>query len=103
MTEYMRGKRQRAPTHPGSILREDVLPDLNISVTSFSQGIHVSRQTIHKILAEEKGITPAMALKIGKFIGNGPEVWLNMQQKFDLYQAEKRLADELDDIRACCG
>jgi len=103
MTEYTRGKRQRAPTHPGSILREDIFPDLDISVTTFSQGIHVSRQTIHKILAEEKGITPAMALKIGKYIGNGPEVWLNMQQKYDLYQEEKRLAEELDEIRACCG
>lgn len=103
MTEYARGKRQRAPVHPGSVLREDILPDLDISVTSFSEGIHVSRQTIHKILAEEKGITPAMALKIGKFIGNGPDVWLRMQQSYDLYHAEKRLADVLDDISACSG
>ncbi len=64
MTEYNREKRQRQPTHPGEVLREDILPDLGISVTSFSEGIHVSRQTVHKILAEEKGITPAMALKI---------------------------------------
>lgn len=103
MTEYARGKRQRTPVHPGSVLRKDILPDLGISVTSFSEGIHVSRQTIHKILAEEKGITPAMALKIGKFIGNGPDVWLRMQQSYDLYHAEKRLADELDDIRTCCS
>jgi len=69
MTGYTRGKRQIAPTHPGSILREDMLPDLDISVTSFSGGIHVSRQIIHKILAEKKGITPAMTLKIGNKLG----------------------------------
>lgn len=103
MTEYNREKRQRQPTHPGEVLREDILPDLGISVTSFSEGIHVSRQTVHKILAEEKGITPAMALKIGKFVGNGPEIWLRMQQNYDLYQAEISLADELEDIRECCG
>ncbi len=90
---------QRQPTHPGAVLREDVLPSLGISVTAFASGIHISRQTVHKILAEEKGITPAVALKVGKFVGNGPAVWLGMQQAFDLYQAEQDMREELETIR----
>jgi addiction module HigA family antidote len=94
---------QRIPSHPGAILREDVLPELDISISAFAEGIHTSRQTVHKILAEKKGITPEMALKIGKFIGNGPGIWLRMQQAYDLYMAEQAIAEELKDIHACCA
>ena len=93
----------RQPTHPGAILREDVLPDLGITVTAFAKAIHTSRQTAQLILAEKKSITPAMALKIGKFCGNGAGVWLRMQQAVDLYQAEKKLGSELDEIQRCCA
>ncbi|MES9858912.1 MAG: HigA family addiction module antitoxin [Sedimenticola sp.] len=95
--------RQRKPTHPGAILREDVLPELGISISAFAEGVHTSRQTIHKILAEKKSITPEMALKIGKYVGNGPGVWLRMQQAHDLYIAELTIAEELKNIHACCA
>ena len=103
MGEMKRNKVQRQPIHPGAVLREDVLPDLGITVSSLAKGVHVSRQSIHRILAEEKGITPAMALRIGKFIGNGPGVWLRMQQTYDLYMTERDMAEELKNIKVCCG
>lgn len=102
MNEYTREKVTRKPTHPGAILREDVLPELDLSVTAFAKAIHVSRQTVHRILAEKRGITPEMALKIGKFCGNGAGVWLHMQDAFDLYAAEKKLGAELNEIDRCC-
>lgn len=94
---------QRPPTHPGAILREDVLPELGISISAFAEAVQSSRQTIHKILAEKKGITPEMALKIGKFIGNGPGIWLRMQQNYDLFVVERAIADKLDQIHARCA
>jgi len=103
MTEYIREKATRKPTHPGAILREDVLPDLKLSVSAFARAIHTSRQTVHRILAEERGITPVMALKIGKFCGNDAGVWLRMQDEYDLYTAEKDLGQELDEIKRCCA
>lgn len=103
MTEYTRGRVTRKPTHPGAILREDVLPELGISITAFASAIHISRQTATLILNEKKGITPAMALKIGKFCGNGAGVWLRMQQTLDLYMAEQKLGKELDEIQPCCA
>ena len=99
---YPSGKIHRQPTHPGAVLREDALPELGLSVTAFARGIHASRQSVHRILAEKKGITPEMALKIGKFLGNGPALWLKMQQAHDLYRAEQAIADELETIKACC-
>ncbi len=93
----------RKPTHPGAILREDVLPELNMTVTAFAKAIHTSRQTAQLILAEKKSITPIMALKIGKFCGNGPGVWLRMQQAVDLYNAEVKLGSELKEIERCCA
>lgn len=76
--------RVRRPTHPGAILREDVLPALKMTVIEAARDLGVSRQTLHRILAEKAQITPDMAVRIGKFCGNGPELWLAMQQAVDL-------------------
>ena len=83
--------RKRSPTHPGSILREDVFPTLGITVTEFAKHIGISRQTLHAVLAEKASITPELALRIGTFLGNGPQLWIEMQSKNDLWQAELKL------------
>ncbi len=89
---------ERQPTHPGEILKEDVLPALKMSVSKAAEEMRISRQTLHRILAGTHGVTPEMALRIGRFCGNGPDLWLRMQQAYDLYKAEKRLKDELEKI-----
>ena len=100
MTEYLvKNSPKRRPTHPGAILREDVLPAMTISVSEFARRLGVSRQVLHKILAETHGITPEMALRIGEFLGNGPELWLRMQQDYDLWQARDAMKPTLDRIR----
>ena len=93
-------KTRRPPTHPGEILREDVLPSLGLSVSAAARQLRISRQTLHRILAGTSAITPEMAVRLGKFCGNGPGLWLRMQEAFDLWHAEKRLARELEKIPA---
>lgn len=83
------------PTHPSVILRDDVLPALRISVKGAADQLGVSRQSLHAILAERRAITPDMAVRLGKLVGNGPRVWLAMQQAHDLWQAERDHADEV--------
>ncbi len=91
---------KRVPTHPGAILREDVLPSLpGMSVSAFARGLGVSRQTLHSVLAERSGVSAEMALRLGTLLGNGPQLWLEMQTKFDLWQAEAKLHDELGQMR----
>lgn len=89
---------KRLPTHPGAILRDDVLPALGIPVSRAAKDLGVSRQTLHKILAEKAPVTPEMAVRIGKFCGNGPEIWLAMQSAYDLARAKADLADEVKRI-----
>ena len=88
----------RAPTHPGELFREEVLPALGKSVAEAARELRISRQTLHAILAERAAVTPAMALRLGKFCGNGPDLWLNMQKAHDLWHAERELAEELERI-----
>jgi len=97
--EYVVNTRpRRKPTHPGELLREDVLSALRISVSEAARKLRISRQTLHRILAGDAGVTPDMAVRLGKFCGNGPGLWLRMQQAYDLWHAEQRLANELTKI-----
>jgi len=99
MEEYLvKRPLKRPPVHPGEILREDVLKDLGLSVSEASKRLWVSRQQLHRILACTHPITIEMALRIGKFAGNGPGLWLRMQQAHDLWYAENNMAEELSKI-----
>jgi addiction module HigA family antidote len=89
---------ERKPTHPGAILREDVLPALGLSVSEAARQLGVTRQTLHRIMAEKVSVTPEMAARLGRFCGNGPGLWLRMQQACDLWRAERELRSELEQI-----
>jgi len=100
MEEYsVKRPLKRPPVHPGEILREDVLPALKLSVTETARRLGVSRQQLHRVLACTHPITTDMALRIGKFAGNGPELWLRMQQAYDLWHGERRMEEELSKIK----
>lgn len=87
------GRRGHQPTHPGAMLREDVLPALGLPVLRAAEALGVSRQALHAILAERAGVTPEMAVRLGKLCGNGPGLWLRMQQAHDLWRAEQAMAE----------
>ena len=91
-------RRQRCPIHPGALLRKDVLPAMKVSVSEAAREMGVSRQTLHRLLNESIGVSPEMELRLGKFCGNGPTLWLRMQQAVDLWRAEERLRDEIERI-----
>jgi len=99
MIEYsIKRPLKRPPIHPGEILREDVLPALGLSVSEAARRLGVSRQQLHRILAGTHPITTEMALRIGKFAGNGPALWLRLQQAHDLWHTERRMKSELTRI-----
>ena len=94
---------KRPPVHPGEILREDVLPALGFSVSEAARRLGVSRQQLHRVLACTHPITIEMALRIGKLAGNGPGLWLRMQQAYDLWYAEQRMRNELSRIETAAA
>jgi addiction module HigA family antidote len=99
MREYtVKRPLKRQPTHPGEMLREDVLPALGLSVSEAARRLGISRQQLHRVLACTHPITTEMALRIGKFAGNGPDIWLRMQLSYDLWHAEQRMKDALSNI-----
>lgn len=87
----------RAPTHPGAILREDVLPALDITSTDAAKHLKITQQ-LHRVLSEESGVSPEMALRLGKLCGNGPDLWIRMQEAFDLWHAKQKIGHEIESI-----
>src|SRR5437764_7708790 len=86
------------PMHPGEMLREDVLPSLGKSKTEIASLLGISRQTLFDILRERQPVTPAMALRFGKLLGNGPDLWIDLQRAYDLHVTEKQLGKVLAKI-----
>ncbi len=89
---------RREPTHPGAVLRDIVLPDLKIGVSEAARQLRVTRQALHRVLAGDAAVSPEMAARLGKFCGNGPEIWLRMQNDHDLWRVQRDLRDELKKI-----
>ena len=101
MAEYViKRPLKREAIHPGEIVRKDVLPALKLTVSAAARRLGVSRQQLHRVLAGTHPITTEMALRIGKLAGNGPGLWLRIQQNHDLWHAELRLKDELKKIES---
>jgi addiction module HigA family antidote len=85
---------KRRPTHPGAILREDVLPSLAMTQAEFAKRLGVSRLTVSELLHERRAVSPDMAMRLGRLLGNGPEIWLRMQQSLDLWELAQSRAYE---------
>lgn len=76
-----------APTHPGALLREDVLPATGKSKSEVARLLGISRQHLHDMLAERKPVSPEMAVRLGKLFGNGAGLWIRMQAAHDEWHA----------------
>lgn len=87
------------PTHPGEMLREDLLPDYNLTVAGLATALGVSRQTVNEILGERRAVSPEMSLRLARLFGNSAEFWLNAQRAVDLWDAEQSLGDTVSRIK----
>jgi len=83
---------ERKPTHPGEVLREDVLKPLGLTVTEAAKRLGVTRKTLSELLNAKSSLSPEMAVRISKATKTTPESWLNMQSKLDLWKAEQKPA-----------
>ena len=81
-------KRKRPPTHPGGILRRHYIEPLSLTISELSDNLGVSRKTISKIVNEHGSITADMALRLSKAFKTTPELWLNLQQAFDIWDVK---------------
>ncbi len=80
----------RCPSHPGAVL-DDIIPELGKSKAEIARLLGISRSMLYDILSEKKPITPYVAAKVGKLVGNGPGIWLRMQAAHDAWHAEREV------------
>ncbi len=80
---------KRKPTHPGEILREDVLPALNLTQTDLAKRLGVSRLSVSELLLEKRALSADMAFRIGKLTNTTPESWLRMQEAVELWELQR--------------
>ena len=89
ITKSLRNPNRR-PTHPGAILREDILPELGITQAVFANHLGVSRLTVSEILHGKRGVSAEMAVRLAKVIGGSPESWLHTQEAVHLWEVEQK-------------
>jgi len=90
---------QRRPIHPGEILREDFMPDYDLSVSGLASALGVSRQSVNELVRERRAVSSEMALRLAKLFGNSPEFWLNAQRAVDLWDATQAIKSDVDRIK----
>src|ERR1700739_257790 len=90
--------RKRRPTHPGELLREEVLPHLEISQGHLAELLSVSRQTINEIVAEKRSVSMDMAYRFGKLFNMDPSTWIRMQEAVDAWDTLEAHREEYEKI-----
>jgi len=93
------GGLKRKPTHPGEMLREDFLPDSELTVSGLADALGVSRQSINELLREKRALSPEMAIRLSRLFNNSAEFWLNAQRAVDIWVASQALKKEVSRIR----
>jgi addiction module HigA family antidote len=88
----------REPTHAGEILAEEFLIPLGLEINEVANALHVSQQYLKSLIKGRSKITPSLALRLAKFLGTTPDLWLNLQLRCDLYQAQQTDEEELKSI-----
>ena len=83
--------RMHNPPHPGEVLKDGVFADNLVSVTDAATALGVTRVSLSRVLNGKAGVSAEMAVRLGKWLGTGPEVWINMQAQYELWKAEQAM------------
>jgi addiction module HigA family antidote len=81
------------------MLREDFMPDYGLTVAGLATVLGVSRQTANELLQCRRAVSPVMALRLSRLFGNSSAFWMNAQNAFDLWHAERRYRKVLDNVQ----
>ena len=99
MNKMIRVSTHRKPTHPGEILLEEFLKPMEITQKDLANAIQVPYQRINEIINKKRGITPSTALRLARFFGTSEDFWLNLQLRWNLYNAKNKESKILKSIK----
>jgi len=88
----------REPTHAGEVLKEEFLIPLGMTQSQLARVLHTSFRAINELVNGKRGVTTEMALKLAKYFGTSPQLWLNLQNQYDLWKVSRKKAKELERI-----
>ncbi len=91
--------RKRRPTHPGEILREEILPEVGMSQGGLAEALGVSRQTVNELVKEKRSISMDMAYRLGRLFNMDATVWIRMQEAVDAWDTLQLKAEEYRKIK----
>jgi addiction module HigA family antidote len=91
---------KRIPTHPGEILEEEFRKPLGISQSQLAKEINTTFRTINEIINKKRSISPEMAIKLSRYFGTSEELWLNLQNQYDLYMVKQKKQKFLQHIKS---
>jgi addiction module HigA family antidote len=91
--------RKRRPTHPGELLREEILPVIELSQERLAERLNVSRQTINELVNEKRGVSIDMAYRLGRLFNMDPSTWIRMQEPVDVWETLQANAHTYKKIR----
>ena len=86
------------PLHPGEVLREEFLAPLRLSPGALAKAMGVPRTRVERITAETIGVTADTALRLGRALGTSAQLWLNLQNRYDVETAERQIGKQLAKI-----
>lgn len=92
---------RRAPTHPGEMLEEEFLKPMNITHQRLANSVHLSLESVEKIIDGRAGMTPSSALRLAKYFGTTADFWMSLQLRWDLYHAQQLESEALASIELC--
>ena len=95
----VRSATHRQPTHPGEMLLEEFLTPMGLTQRDLADGIRVPYQRVNELVNGRRGITPSTAVRLAKYFGTTPDLWMNLQLRWDLYHAQESEAPELERIK----
>ncbi len=80
------------PPHPGEFIHATYMEPFDLSCRYLAGQLDVAASTLNRVLKEQSGVSPEMALRLSKALGRSPESWLAMQHAYDLGVARKNLS-----------
>lgn len=87
------------PVHPGEILREEFMRPLELSSNALARALGVTAARVNDIANEKRGITADSALRLARYFGTTPELWMNLQKRYELECAQRELHETLEHIQ----
>ncbi len=85
-----------APVHPGEILLEEFMTPLALSRNALARALHVPANHVSDIVNEKRGISATMALRLARYFGTSPDLWLGLQQDYELDVARDNVAERIE-------